>query len=348
MGRISDRHHCLDDGLAAVVNATTSPIGLPLGIRRFVEFNGGEEPISTLQRVVGELIERYSAMATSHPSISVELLCRILGVTLAGTPPNSPSRSGPSYTAGRPNLRASHTGVLRLEKSKAIVAIPDYVDRDTARLSVAHELGHFLIHWRGTHLDEATMRLPSTAAEEAMAEYAARLLLLPRERWLADSKVGNFAEYVVRQSGSAGVTIHSAAVRLGDPDLEDVQVSGAIIWRLPKPFVEGKPLYEQISPHWFKCPGAFVPIGKSRARPRSLVADLASCKHDMYESRVESVNIGSFTGTHQVDGYAWGSLERGTRTVLTVFRPQQSELAPPSVMPDRTCTTQGVLQFDFA
>jgi hypothetical protein len=223
--------------------------------------------------------------------------------------------------------RAGHTGILRYDNSEPVISIPEFVDRDTARLSVAHELGHFLIHWRGTSLDVATMRLPSDPLEEALAEYAARLLLMPRDRWLHLPPTANLSEEAIKRSGLTGVTIHAATLRLGDPDLYNLHIRGAILWRFAHGYQSRMPVHEQMTPHWFQCPGAFIPVGRSKARLGSVVDHLASISAGGLASRIEHVSIGTLVGTYLVDGYAWGCISDGNRLVLTIFREVTEDLA---------------------
>jgi Zn-dependent peptidase ImmA (M78 family) len=49
------------------------------------------------------------------------------------------------------------------------------VEFERARVAVAHELAHVLIHKKADGYDEATIRLQSSPTEEALAEYGARL-----------------------------------------------------------------------------------------------------------------------------------------------------------------------------
>jgi Zn-dependent peptidase ImmA (M78 family) len=93
------------------------------------------------------------------------------------------------------------------------------VDYATARVSVAHELGHVLVHLRANDFDEATVRMPSSPEEECIAEYRARLLLMPSRAWLEMPMGSNLAEEAVIRSNIARVTIRSAVARLGDPDV---------------------------------------------------------------------------------------------------------------------------------
>jgi hypothetical protein len=52
----------------------------------------------------------------------------------------------------------------------------------------------------------------------------------------------------------------------------------------------------------------------------SLVAELAGAVAPLGGSMSEAVSIGSFVGTFRIDGFAWGSIDDGTRLVLSVFR----------------------------
>jgi uncharacterized protein DUF955 len=194
-------------------------------------------------------------------------------------------------------------------------------------VSVAHELGHVLLHSRDDGFDEATVRLPSTPAEEGLAEYAARLLLMPATLWSHLNVDTNLAECSVVQSSMARVTVHASVVRLGDPDLVDLGIRGAILWRLNAGLPNSDLLYERLTPQWHLCPGSFIPIRKCRARHGSVTADAASASGPVVSTRLEEVNIGTFVGWFLVHVFAWGSVQDGTRLVLSIF--QAPDLARP-------------------
>jgi hypothetical protein len=313
----NSRRRPLDEPLGQVIECEGDAARLPLPVRRFVEAAGGTSATDAIRAATRSLLASHSDGSRPYPPVSVEALCRALKVKLIGTPPSA--RSAPSYSANS-RARGGHTGSLHFEGAKAIVCIPEHVDYATSRLSVAHELGHLLIHWRDGRPDEATTRLPAESMEEALAEYAARLLLLPFEMWKADPAYMNLAEYAVSQSSLAKVTLHSAVARLGDPDLPQFQVLGAILWRMADSH-KSVPIHDRLAPFWHLCPGAFVPIRKSKARERSLVAELAADPGAVCESRNEHVRIGTFVGQYRVDALAWGSVHEGTRLVLSIFRP---------------------------
>jgi hypothetical protein len=57
------------------------------------------------------------------------------------------------------------------------------------------------------------------------------------------------------------------------------------------------------------------------------VAQVAAAQASVAKSELEDVNIGSFVGQFRNDAFAWGSVEDGTRLVLTIFR-EPRELLP--------------------
>ena len=319
MRAASSEHRILDEVLDGVIRSESDSTRLPLPIRRFVEFTGGTCATDAMRRAVQRLLESCDKGLKPTVPVSVEDLCRSLGVQLAGLPLSA--RSAPSYGIGSWRPRAGHTGVLRFEKSRLVVVIPDDVDYATARLSVAPELGHLLIHLRGSEPDEATTRLPTEPFEEALAEYAARLMLLPPSMWTGFQPSLNLAEYAVAQSSVARVTVHSAVARLGDPDRDDIDIQGAILWKIRPGSPQSLPIHERLTPFWHLCPQTFIPIKKSKARQGSLIAELAAQSGVVRGSREEDVRIGTFIGVYRADVLAWGSLNEGTRLVLSVFRP---------------------------
>jgi hypothetical protein len=271
------------------------------------------------------LLTAYQTRLDEHSvPITVEKLCDISGATLTGARPKA--RNSNAYATHSQPSRRGHTGKLCFYETKVSIKIPDDVDYLAARISVAHELGHLLIHRRGSGYDEATIRLGSSPEEEALAEYAARLLLIPSTLYSPAQKA-NLAEFAISQASRMRVTLHSVVLRLGDPDVSSAGVRGAILWRIYPSVPSSEPLHARLTPQWHLCPDAFIPIRKCTARQGSLVAQVAAAQASVAKSELEDVNIGSFVGQFRNDAFAWGSVEDGTRLVLTIFR-EPRELLP--------------------
>jgi Zn-dependent peptidase ImmA (M78 family) len=288
---------------------------VPLSIKRFVEESGKTDPISAMQHVTDRLMVRYgqSQMKSTVP-IVVERLCELSDAYLVG---NRPKVRTDGYSIQDHRPRNGHTGKSYFEGQRAKIRIPENLDYATARVAVAHELGHLLIHRRATGYDKATLRLGSTPAEEALAEYCARLLLIPAS--LSSVSYENLAERGLNLSSVARVTLHSAVLRLGDPDNIAAGVRGAILWKLNPDVSNTEPISGRLTPHWHLCPRAFVPVGKCKARNGSLIAELGDSRSPIGGTRIEEVRIGTFVGTFRIDAFAWGSLSEGSRLVLSVF-----------------------------
>ena len=316
----SDAIRILDDDLRSLVEKEARASELPLALARFAEVSGRCQPTQAMVLATGRLLAEYSKLSSGPASlpISVERLCRLCNAELVGARPTVSSNS--AYSVHNRTARLGHTGKTYFEKSRISIRIPPQVDYATARVSCAHEIGHILVHQRGNSFDEATVRLPSTPEEECVAEYGARLLLMPSNMWLQTPVGTSLAADVVARSRVARVTIHAAVTRLGDPDLDDTGVRGAILWRLNPEVPSYKAVHERLTPQWHLCRGAYVPIKRSRARAGSLIADVAQRSAVAAESRVEDVRIGTFVGLFRVDVFAWGSVADGTRLVLAIFR----------------------------
>ncbi len=310
----------LDDDLRALIEKEICSGELPLSLKRFVDVAGGRWPTEAMILAADRLLADYSEFVAAPLSIpiSVEKLCTVCNIELLGTRPAV--TSGTAYSVSSPASRSGHTGKTYFESSRITIRIPPQTDYTTGRVSVAHEIGHVLVHRRGKAFDEATVRLPSSPEEEGLAEFAARLLLMPSKLWSGFPAGKNMAEDAITRSSLARVTIHSAVTRFGDPDLEDTGIRGAILWRL-NPDVPGhRAVHERLTPQWHLCRGSFVPIRRSKARAGSLIADIAEHPGVLADSRVEDVRIGTFIGNFGVDAFAWGSVVDGTRLVLAVFR----------------------------
>ena len=275
-------------------------------------------PSKSMKMATDILLFKYGTQKDGPAApIAVERLCEIYGASVTGIRPKS--RDANVYSIDSWQSRRGHTGRVSFDGSRAHITIPESVDYPTARLSVAHELGHLLIHRRGEEHDEVTLRLGSSPGEEALAEYAARMLLIPSGCCEATAEA-NLAEFAITQASRLRVTIHSFVERLGDPDVASTSIQGAILWRMHPGVAASEPLYARLTPQWHLCRDAFIPIRKCKARPGSLVAHLAAVEASAAMSKREEVNVGSFAGHFQVDAFAWGSVDDGTRLILSVFR----------------------------
>jgi hypothetical protein len=289
----------------------------PLAIRRFTEEMSVDLPTIAMRRATNNVLDLYIDSGAEKTPISITKLCEISDVRLHGRRP-APA-AGPFYSVDNYKAWRGHSGNLFFGGTKASIRIPDNVTHEMARISVAHEIGHLLIHRRKSGYDEATLRLPSSNAEEALAEYGARLLLMPLQT-NESLQHTNLAESALAQSSRSRVTLHSAVTRLGDPDVLSTDIVGAILWRMNGRVEDTQPVSARLTPHWHLCPGQFIPVGKCKAREGSLVAELGGREKTVSGSRIEDINIGSFKGSFRVDACAWGSIADGSRLVLSVFR----------------------------
>ncbi len=110
-------------------------------------------------------------------------------------------------------------------------------------------------------------------------------------------------------------------------------VRGAILWKLNPSVPSKSALAERLTPAWRLCPGAFIPIGKCKARKDSLIAELARATGSSSDVRIENVKIGSLEGVFRVHGFAWGSIAGGTRLILSIFETTVSEDLSQSTIP---------------
>lgn len=314
------RAGALDVALRALQERERSGADLPLALRRFIAHLGEASTTSAMQCAVSRLLDQHGTNSVgAQLPISVGQICALIGARLTGLRP-FPRRALESiYSPDTYKPRSGHTGRLQVKNSELSINIPETVqDRETARISAAHEIGHALIHRRDEGYDEATLQLGSSPDEEALAEYGARLLLMPSQLWIND-RGDNSASDAVTLKSRADVTMHSAVARLGDPDIGDSTLRGAILWRLHARVPSNAAVHERLTPQWHLCPGFFVPIGKCKARTRSLVSEAAAQPGRVALSGDEEVSIGSFVGFYKVDVFAWGSQHR---LVLSLFHEQ--------------------------
>lgn len=313
----------------------------PLPLQRFCAWRGAPNPVLAMQGLITELLSAVgadvedeevaaqSSSITDHHQpidnrfVNVVDVCRHLGIRLTGAPP-IPNRQA-VYSLASPFWgRREISGHLRMTTEGPLIYLPLTDDIARARLAAAHEIGHYLIHWRGDKLDPVSWSLPSSPEEEELAEYAARLLLLPKPliRW--PGKYGLVAG-CLHLAGARCVTLHAAALRLQDGDVADCVAcppKAVIFWRLHPGVSKESPTAHRLTPQWFISPEKFVPVKRCRAGADSLVAELAEAdggERSKEGTREEPVSIGSLRGLYRVDAFAWGSLRGGKRLVLSFF-----------------------------
>lgn len=291
----------------------------PLPVARFTRRWGSDGPIPAMIKAAGQVHDEYSSKWGAEEVLSVQRYCQLLGVRLLGSPPQSRPLS--FYSGGMAEIRgrsSQHSGRILLG-NRPQITIPESVDRNESRLSIAHELGHLLIHKVEGGLDETTIRLDSSPQEEAIAEFAARLLLLPGP---GKQSSGSIAKQCLREASRRRVPLRAAAARAADSDRPVSAIRGVILWRMRAAEASGKgsTSFERLTPFWHFFPGHFIPLNKCRSREGSLVARLAEASLDnSCDQSEEEVSIGSVRGTFHIDAIAWGSIIRGTRKVLSFF-----------------------------
>ncbi len=308
----------LDPRLDESLRAEASGEVMPLALRRFQECWGSGQSAVAIRLATSSVLADYrQRFPSANPVIRISRLCELIGVRLTGMRPQMRGTRPYIATGSSSSSRQEgHSGTVRFSRQGVpSIEIPEGVDGYRARVAAAHEIGHILLHKRGDKYDEVTTRLPTSVQEEAIAEYAGRLLLIPSRT----AEVQNLASYAIRSASEAEVTLHAATCRLGDPDQGDLLLRGAVLWKLNSRVGGGSGLSGRLTPAWHLCPGAFVPIGKCKAREGSLVAGVASESESAGGIRTEDVSIGSFTGRFRVHAFAWGSVSAGTRLVLSVF-----------------------------
>lgn len=305
----------LDNDLARLQSKELASVELPLAVRRFQAFVGAPNPVAAIARATANVLASYPGFAApDRGRISAAALCAVCGLELEGQPTQR-RRAGPVLSG-----ESGHTGALHLDPEQSRIQLPDGIDMLRGRVSVGHEIGHYLIHRRGSTIDVVTSRLPSTPEEEALSEYAGRLLLMP-DSFSTIATTSNLALSCLESARHADVTLHAAAARIGDPDSPFAgEIRGLILWRMNPQVSANESMAARLTPHWHLCRGAFIPVRKCHAGRTSLVGELGALAEESgIASRVERVEIGSLKGQYRVDAVAWGSTRRGTRTVLSAF-----------------------------
>jgi len=302
----------IDPALRALLVAENDGSKLPLALSRFAARFGVSNPTGAMNLATSALLERYWKTASrAQRTISVQKLCALADIDLVGKYPVR--RRGRTVN---PVLRR-HDGLVNFSGDRPKIHIPPGVEGERACVTIAHEIGHVLLHRRDSGFDEVTIKLPTSPEEEALAEYAARLLLMPGTPPRASG--GNVAAAALAWAEGASVTVHAATARIGDPDQPKLGLRGAILWRVDSTAPKNAHPWERLTPAWHLCPNAFIPIGKCHAKVATVVGELAGLGKPLSAEGEEDVRIGSLEGRFQVHAVAWGLLKHSTRLILSLF-----------------------------
>jgi hypothetical protein len=307
--------------IASVIDRENLGAPLPLALTRFASSFGVTRPTVAMKIAVHHLHERVATPVRreSEVPISVKALCRACDVTLEGAELLS-SRRDRRWAGYSRAMR--HRGQIVFKGARASISVPSQLGFAAARMSIAHELGHYLIHSASS--SGVTSRLSTSGEEEILAEYGGRLMLMPLDR-LSSDPTANLAEVALAWAQTARTSLHSAVERLGDPDVGLPSVRGAILWGLLADAPRSTAIADRLTPRWHLCQPAFVPVGKSKARAQSVIANAAAESSTVAASAVEHVRIGTFEGLFRIDVVSWGSRTDGTRTVLSTFSTTEYE-----------------------
>jgi hypothetical protein len=289
----------------------------PFALREFLVATKAETPVAAAQTAANSLLGRYySQYGDSTRVVSVTKLCQLLGIEIVGKLPRLSPRS-PVYKLLTED--AAHSAKLNFASGRPVIEVMDS-RAPIARISAAHELGHYLIHLRDGRLNDQTLRSKSSPEEEALSEYIGRLLLMPTSQFDPYSEPSpNYSIQCLSLASRAHVVANASAARLMDPDHRVTPVKGIIFWKLRAQEPESLSVAQRMTPTWHHCGDAFIPIGKCHAKGDSLIATLAASNQRCEGVSEEDVHVGSFSGRFRVDAYAWGSLRDRTRCVLSVF-----------------------------
>lgn len=293
--------------------------GLPYALAEFSAWHGGVRPVEAAALIAQRVLLDLYGKKQVPDVVSVSHLCDLLGIELHGAKP-SLSRS----TLKRESIDYLKTSVsfdarLRFRDGKPIIEVrTSSVER--ARVSVAHEIGHYLILQRGKEVDWVALRSNSSKEEESLAEYIGRLLLVPP--MMTARMLGNAvsSKKIMNLANVARVTLHSAVSRSVDPDQTDKSLKGCILWTIPSTIAEDLEQSAHLfAPRWHVCPDFFIPVKKCHILHELLLHRLVDGEDDRYGVAEEEVSIGSMKGWFTVDAFAWGSLAKRTRTALSAF-----------------------------
>lgn len=301
----------------------------PPAVAEFTKARGASDPVAAAEVTAAELLHSYYEQVESRRlPISVRRLCDMLGIKLRGPVPRAIEPAALKASIAKPPT-VRHVARLMVVNGRATIDVTDPYPA-SARASIAHEIGHFLIHSREKGLDSNTLSLPTTSEEEVLSEYLGRLLLLPRSD--VRTRIGSAESWALaclEMASTASVSLHAVASRLFDPDQNVRPLRGVIYWKRNPKIATSESIETQLSPYWHLCPGAYIPIRRCHVLHGSLVGRIVSADGDAREIGEEDVQIGSLKGRFLVDGFSWGSAKLGSRMALSLFFEQSSTEWPP-------------------
>ncbi len=292
-----------------------------LPIRRFTKSVGASHPIEAVEIETTNIIKKYRKKYGFTIPISLKWICDFLDIEVIGKVPEKTHKT-PYYSSYARNRTLDFIqGQLFIKNGKPYIKLPTKLDLNLARVVVAHEVGHWIISRKQFENSHNALRRGSSLEEEYLSDYAARRLLIPDATFYSPlDQNENLSFRCMLASRRARATLYSATIRLGDKDIWSSKITCAILWHINPKSLENSSNADRLTPQWFCGSNEFIPVGKCRARNNSLIADLAGYTSDpCFGNRIEEVNIGELKGQFNVSAFAWGSMKRGTRLVLSIF-----------------------------
>jgi hypothetical protein len=282
-------------------------------VRQFAERHGCVAANAAMQHAAAAVLIKYDEKHPTSGHISVSWLCDLLGVSLRGT--ENVMRDSYGRVPGSGASRIRHDAELRFG-TPPVVRLRRQLPEPRARLSIAHELGHFLVRSVDYDLGRSAS---STPEEEEVAEYGARLLLMPPRLFASTIATGTepLPARCLRTAGALRTTIRSVAVRLFDPDVRCFSLAAIILWRMAEE--QDDTTGPRFVPWWFVAPNTFVPRAAWARHSCVVMTAAMSAEPDTVAGNVEDVAIGSLAGRFRVDAFAWGRLSDQSRVVLSCF-----------------------------
>ena len=127
-------------------------------------------------------------------------------------------------------------------------------------------------------------------------------------------------------AGDFGSTLHSSALRLGDPDLSKTGLCVIILWKLHPGKNASASVAARLTPQWAIAPNFFIPIGRCHAKHGSLISTMADGEKPTSGESIEHVAVGNFKEKLTVDAFSWGSLAGLARALCSPFLGAQGGL----------------------
>ena len=290
---------------------STDISSLPPLLRRFASYHNS----SCLRQAVDRALEKEQSSilsASSNGVVSLSKLASIYSIEIEGR-----FIHRKSYTSGQWERESLSHASIDFSSENPIIRLKRSGGYLSQRVSIAHELGHFIVRKRGGTMDRHMTSSESIPPEELIADYIGRRILMHN----CHDTFGIFvhpSQYFVAAS-KAEAPPNIAFLRVFDPDIQET--STLLAWWKGGKILDVDNNRQEFTLHkFYSRKGYFLKLKATKAK-KDTASDRAGNMIPAIDERTkEDVRLGTFHGSYYTLTYAWGSKGSDTRNVLTFFR----------------------------